>query len=156
MAEGVKVLDPNELEHVRRRLADIGPWDDATRLLATLDAERGRGQRFLDACYREVERLSRVRMPDGSRFCESELAHLVKTARDRARGTREDEEMMCSGAPGCVCRACYPSGWEADDIPPTGGFHDSRDHTLDLLAEACRKRDLPEVKRLAAVTLTWR
>ena len=22
---------------------------------------------------------------------------------------------MCSGAPGCVCRACYPSGWEMGD-----------------------------------------
>ena len=26
------------------------------------------------------------------------------------------QELSCSGAPGCVCRACYPQGWEADDI----------------------------------------
>ena len=37
--EGVKVLDADELAQVRRRLADIGPWDDAVRLLRTLDAE---------------------------------------------------------------------------------------------------------------------
>lgn len=24
--------------------------------------------------------------------------------------------MMCSGAPGCVCSACDPSGWEKDDL----------------------------------------
>jgi hypothetical protein len=102
MTEGVKVLDPNELERVRRRLADIGPWDDAARLLATLDAERGRCQRFLDACYREVERLSRVRMPDGSRFCESELAHLV----GELRAGRDDDGrcLACGGiGPGHTC-----------------------------------------------------
>lgn len=38
MTEGVKVLEHDELERIRRRLADLGPWDDAVRLLATIDA----------------------------------------------------------------------------------------------------------------------
>ena len=37
---GRGVLDADDLERVRRRLADVLPGDDAVRLLATLDAER--------------------------------------------------------------------------------------------------------------------
>jgi hypothetical protein len=45
---------------------------------------------------------------------------------------------------------------DLDDMPPTGGFRASRDRTLDLLAKACRDRNIAEVQRLAAMTLTWK
>ncbi len=41
------------------------------------------------------------------------------------------------------------------DIPPTGGFRDARNRTLDRLAKACKRRDVGEVQRLALMTLTW-
>lgn len=47
--------------------------------------------------------------------------------------------------------------WERadDDIPPTGGFRASQRRTLLRLAWACVKNNIPEVQRLAAMTLTW-
>lgn len=41
------------------------------------------------------------------------------------------------------------------DICHAGGFREARDRTLDLLAKACSERDIREVQRLAAMTLTW-
>jgi len=41
------------------------------------------------------------------------------------------------------------------DIPPIGGFHASQDKTYDLLAAACKDRNLKEVQRLALMTLSW-
>jgi hypothetical protein len=36
-----------------------------------------------------------------------------------------------------------------------GGFHTAQDRTLDLLAKACKERNIKEVQRLAKMTLTW-
>lgn len=46
---------------------------------------------------------------------------------------------------------------DTDDLFPgaSGGFHASQDRTLASLAEACKKRDIVEVQRLALFVLTW-
>jgi hypothetical protein len=42
-----------------------------------------------------------------------------------------------------------------NDTIIVGGFHTAQDRTLDLLAKACKERNINEVQRLAKMTLTW-
>ena len=62
-----------------------------------------------------------------------------------------------SSGDGVEMKAMLAAAMEEDgeDLSPAGGFSASRDRTLDLLAAACRKRDVREVQRLALMTLTW-